>query len=98
MTINGPTITELFERLRTEEVDREEYAGGEDVGEEIGFVFTSTNGADDAGAFSGPRVRAARRRASTHRCDVIYIAPTTDSWVDAASVERCIERGAAGLV
>jgi DNA-binding LacI/PurR family transcriptional regulator len=93
------TAAEVYERLRREEVAREEYGGREEhLGTEIGFVFTSTSVADDAHAFYGPLVSAARRRASAFACDVVYIAPTTDSWLEASSVERCVEHGAAGLV
>ncbi|MDX6504384.1 MAG: LacI family transcriptional regulator [Gaiellaceae bacterium] len=93
------TAAEVYERLRREEDARSEYAGGEEqLGVEIGFVFTSLAVADDNQAFYGPLVSAARRRAATFGCDVVYIAPTADSWLEASSVERCVEHGAAGLV
>jgi DNA-binding LacI/PurR family transcriptional regulator len=86
-------------RIVAEEFARQELAGGEErLGVEIAFVFTSTSVADDTHAFYGPLVSAARRRASSFGCDIVYIAPTTDSWLEASSVERCIEHGAAGLV
>jgi LacI family transcriptional regulator len=93
------TASEVYERLRREEVEREEYGGREEhLGKEIGFVFTSTSVADDNHAFYGPLVSAARRRASAFACDVVYIAPSTGSWLEASAVERCVEHGAAGLV
>jgi LacI family transcriptional regulator len=91
--------SDVVERLVREEFARQELAAGEEqLGSEIGFVFTSTSVADDTHAFYGPVVSAARRRASSFGCDILYIAPTTDSWLEASSVERCINQGAAGLV
>jgi DNA-binding LacI/PurR family transcriptional regulator len=93
------SASDVVQRLVAEEFARQELAGGEEqLGSEIGFVFTSTPVADDAHAFYGPLVSAARRRASNFGCDILFIAPTTDSWLEASSVERCINQGAAGLV
>jgi DNA-binding LacI/PurR family transcriptional regulator len=93
------SAAEVVARLVKDEFARQELAGGEErLGQEVGFVFTSTTVADDTHAFYGPLVSAARRRATNFGCDVVYIAPTMDSWLEASSVERCIEHGAAGLV
>jgi DNA-binding LacI/PurR family transcriptional regulator len=93
------TAAEVYDRLRRQEEQRSELGGSEEkLGVEIGFVFTSVVVADDNQAFYGPLVSAARRRAAAFGCDVVYIAPTADSWLEASSVERCVEHGAAGLV
>jgi DNA-binding LacI/PurR family transcriptional regulator len=93
------TAAEVYERIKSDEDARSEMGGNEEnLGVEIGFVFTSLAVADDNQAFYGPLVSAARRRASAFGCDVVFIAPTTDSWLEASSIERCVEHGAAGLV
>jgi LacI family repressor for deo operon, udp, cdd, tsx, nupC, and nupG len=93
------TALEVYERIKSDEAARSEMGGAqENLDVEIGFVFTSVVVADDNQAFYGPLVSAARRRASSFGCDVVYIAPTADSWLEASSIERCVEHGAAGLV
>jgi LacI family transcriptional regulator len=65
---------------------------------EIAFAFTSFTVADDFHAFYGPLVQAARRRAASLGLSVVLIAPTRDSWLEATSLERCIDNKIAGLI
>jgi hypothetical protein len=81
------TAAEVYSRLTREESARSELRSAEEnLDVEIGFVFTSLAVADDNQAFYGPLVSAARRRASAFGCDVVYLAPTADSWLEASSV------------
>jgi LacI family transcriptional regulator len=67
----------------------------------VGFVFTSPSTVEDTHVFLGPLVRAARSHATAYGLDVVFVAPGEDSterWLEAEAVERCLAYGTRGLV
>jgi LacI family transcriptional regulator len=91
---------ELMQRLKADDAKRDDMIQAEGrIGGAIALVFTTHLMADDRHEYIGPLARAARARASELGCDVIYCAPSTDHWLEADVVERCVQQyGVSGLM